>query len=243
MLSLALCVAGAGLLLPVISSATPGETHNGGISLNQTRVVIDADGKTKTLTVKNTSNKTFLVQSRVVSLQDKDNAAPFIITPPLFKLTPKSSQILRILPQGASSLPTDRESLFSLSVLAIPAGENQRDSQLSLPVGMRFGLKLFYRPKGLDAPTESQICALRFTQSAQDIRIENPTAYYLTLGTLTLNGAPADPQFHPLMLPPKGSLTSPSGRNVKHVQWQAINDYGALSALCQQSLHPKQEAP
>jgi fimbrial chaperone protein len=241
-LSLALFVAGAGLLLPVTSSAAGGEADKGGISLNQTRVIVDAKGNIKNLTITNTSDRTFLVQSRVAQTLDGAHAVPFIVTPPLFRLVPHSSQILRILPQGISSLPVDRESLFSLSVLTIPAGENQNDSQLRMSAGMRFGLKLFYRPKGLDAPTESQTCALRFTQSAQNVRIENPTAYHQTLGTLILNGAPADLQTHPLMLPPYGVLTYPTKVNLEHIRWQAINDYGALSTACQRSLNQKQEA-
>ncbi|KNE88662.1 hypothetical protein PSTG_17919 [Puccinia striiformis f. sp. tritici PST-78] len=95
---------------------------------------------------------------------------------------------------------------------------------------------------GLDAPTESQTCALRFTQSAQNVRIENPTAYHQTLGTLILNGAPADLQTHPLMLPPYGVLTYSTKVNLEHIRWQAINDYGALSTACQRSLNQKQEA-
>jgi fimbrial chaperone protein len=227
-------VAGLGLLASASGqAATP--TGNGGISLSQTRVIFTAEDNAQTLTVKNTSNRTFLIQSRVVDARDRGLSAPFIVTPPLFKLAPGNRQTLRVMSQN-TSLPTDRESLFHLSVLAIPASENQEETPMQLSMGIRFGLKLFYRPAGQDAPTESHACSLRFTQSAQEIRIHNPTPHFQTLGTLTLGNTAMDLKSNQDMLPPGGELTLPISTQVTKVQWQVINDYGALSPYCQSAL-------
>lgn len=45
---------------------------------------------------------------------------PFIITPPVFRMEPLSGQTMRIMYTG-EKLPADRESLFWLNVLDIPA--------------------------------------------------------------------------------------------------------------------------
>jgi fimbrial chaperone protein len=227
--------AGFGLL-----TSAPGHTTtpagNGGISLSQTRVIFAADGKAQTLTVRSTSNRTFLIQSRIVDARDRGVSAPFIVTPPLFKLAPGSRQILRVMSQNAA-LPLDRESLFHLSVLAIPAGENLEENPTQLSMGIRFGLKLFYRPAGLDAPTESHACSLRFTQSAQGVQVHNPTPYFQTLGTLTLGNTEFDLKANPTMLPPGETQTLSVPASAAKAQWQTINDYGALSPYCQSAFN------
>lgn len=233
------CAVGLAVLMPSAGYSAPSST-NGGISLSQTRVILSADDKAQTLTVKNTSNKPFLIQSRTLLASGHETAAPFTVTPPLFKLAPGQRQTLRIMSQDAP-MPADRESLFSLSVLAIPAGEDPKDNPTQLSVGITFGLKLFYRPSGLDAPTESQGCSLRFTQSAQGLRIQNPTPWFMTLGTLRLNNTPVDLKSGPSMLSPQGELTLPSPAHLTEVQWQVINDYGALSSRCQSALTSKKE--
>lgn len=210
-------------------SATAQPTEAGGISLNRTRVIVTGD-QPQTLTVKNSGNRAFLLQSRALHTLDGGQTAPFTLTPPLFTLAPDSRQILRILPQGAP-LPTDRESLFYLSVLAIPAGEKPQDKAPQISMGIRFNLKLLYRPAGLDAPTDAQGCRLRFAQSAQTVRISNPTPYYQTLGTLTLDGKAVSLTPHAALLAPGEERHYPAATAAK-AEWQTVNDYGALTPLC-----------
>lgn len=212
----------------------------GGISLNQTRVILTGDSA-QTLTVTNSSDSAFLIQSRALHSPDGGAAAPFTLTPPLFTLAPGSSQMLRILPQNAP-LPADRESLFYLSVLAIPAGEQPQSDAAQMSMGIRFNLKLFYRPTGLDAPTDAQGCRLRFTQSARMVRINNPTPYYQTLGTLMLDGKAVS-------LTPRAALLAPGetrhypAATAARAQWQIVNDYGALAPFCRQVLNVTPETP
>ncbi len=105
------------LLLTFSLSAQAG---SGGISLGQTRVIFSSADKAQTLTVSNSGQQAYLVQARVQNGLDDTTPAPFIVTPPLFSLQGDSRQLLRLLPQGAT-LPTDQESLFYLSISAIPA--------------------------------------------------------------------------------------------------------------------------
>ncbi|CFR12093.1 fimbrial biogenesis chaperone [Yersinia kristensenii] len=209
-----------------------------GISLNQTRVVFSSSDKAQTLAVKNSSDQSYLIQSRIQSPLDNDLAAAFVVTPPLFPLRPGHRQLLRILSQGAA-LPTDRETLFYLSVLAIPAQTEKPLAQsepAQLSMGFRFTIKLFYRPEGLKPSPELAACQLRVSRADNAIKIENPTPYFQTLGRLTFNQRPVNLNATSSMLSPMSSQRYPTSTAITQVEWQTITDYGGFSAQCQQML-------
>lgn len=203
---------------------------DGGIRLGQTRVIFSSSDKAQTITLSNSDQSAYLIQSRVQKGPEDTAAAPFITTPPLFSLKGKSSQILRILPQN-SALPADRESLFFLSVSAIPARTEPVMSDDRLSVGVRFLLKLFYRPQGLP---DVDGCILTFSQDAQGLRIANPSAYFHTLGALSINGRSVPLDQQPVMVAPKSSLSLAVDGPLRNIVWQTITDYGGLSPRCQQ---------
>lgn len=218
------------LLSPV---ATAGET--GGISLNQTRVIFNASDKMQTLTIRNRSDKPHLIQARTLLAQEGGNTAPFTVTPPLFRLEAGGEQTVRILFNNAP-VPPNVESLFYLSLRAIPAAKEQAASPSQVVMGLNFTLKLFYRPASLGVAPETQQCNLRFRRSVQGVQIENPTPYHVTLRALTIDGTRiADPRT-PMMLAPFASETLPTTRPSRQVQWQTINDHGGINPSCQHAL-------
>lgn len=218
------------LLIVPFSSA---QAQSGGVSLGQTRVIFSSGDKSQIINVINSSSRAYLVQTRVQTVTE---AAPyFIVTPPLFALKGDSRQLMRILPlSSTSTLPADRESLFYLSVSAIPAVGSPVIEQDRLSVGLRFILKLFYRPAGLELSSEEAACRLTVRRVVQGLQINNPTPYYQTLGTLSSNGHTLAIDRKLSMVAPQSSLTLPV--KVKdQVSWQTITDYGGLSPLCHQS--------
>lgn len=215
---------------------------DGGISLNQTRVVFLSTDKAQTLTVKNTGQQGYLIQSRVQHMSGSTLPVPFIVTPPLFTLQPDSRQLLRILPQGGT-LPTDRESVFTLSVLAIPAQRTEGMTTAKVSMGMRFGLKLFYRPAGLKDNVEAIQCRLGFSGHSGGVLIENPTPYFQTFGKLTINGSVVNLEVQSSMLAPFSAQHYPASGRVTKVEWQTLTDYGGLSTPCQQVVSFTQEKP
>lgn len=236
-------IALTGCLLPAFSQAVSDRLSsgslNGGIGLNQTRVIFLSTDKAKLLTVSNTSHRRWLVQSRVKQSSSVSLTAPFIVTPPLFVLQPDSRQMLRII-SAAEGLPADRESLFTLSLLAIPAAEARStvpDTLGKLSMGIQFTLKLFYRPVGIAAGIDASGCRLQLTSTSGGIKIANPTPYFQTLGQLTFNGKPVNLLTQPSVLPPFGSqmFQAQRGSTVQAV-WKTVTDYGGLSAACQQSV-------
>lgn len=226
------------LLLPGMVWAFPSE---GGISLGQTRVVFLSTDKAQTLTVKNTGNRSYLIQSQALVAPGDTNAAPFLVTPPLFTLRPDSHQFLRILLVQKDKLPNDRESVFYLSMLAIPAKEEKAASAAQVSLGMRIVIKLFYRPTGLKEMGEISACRLQFRSVPEGIRIENPTPYFQTLGQLMFNQTPVNLNNQPSMLAPLSAQIYPAPRGNTAVEWKTITDYGGLSTPCQQTVLFTQE--
>ena len=211
-----------------------------GFGIDATRVIYPASAGSTSITVRNT-NETgpYLVKVAVSNSQDVINAAPFNVTPPLFRLEPKSINQLRIAFYGAP-LPLDRESVFYLHASAIPAGkvnnmfdENKIKAQLSFGVGNI--IKVFYRPDGLAGTSGSAQKGLNFVRVSDELTVKNPSPYYVSLASLTINGK-------------KQALDSPSSRMIAPfgsnkwkidamkstrdiVEWRTINDVGGVDAF------------
>lgn len=215
----------------------------GGVSLNQTRVIFQGGSGAQNVTVNNQGDRLYLLQSGIQLTPEDPRAAPFMVTPPLVRLAPDSSNTLRILKQGNAWLPEDRESLFYLSVLAIPArpGEEALVDTSRLSMGLRFLLKLFYRPDGLKLPPEQTYCQLQMSQNGHRVRITNPGPYFLTFSQLTLNNQPIDLLRQPAMIPPMGYQDYPTVQPITQAHWQLITDYGGASARCQRQISATRE--
>lgn len=228
------------LVLQAASSEAQAQSNRGGISLEQTRVIFSAADKAQTVAAKNTADRNYLLQVQVQNGLEDASPAPFIVTPPLSLLKGNSRQLLRILPQGAT-LPGDRESLFYLSVAAIPAQDQPVAEADRLSVGVRFLVKLFYRPEGLALAANMAPCKLVFSRVAHGVRVSNPTPYFQTLAELTLNGRTVALDSKQAMVAPQDSnmLTATAGGN--NVTWKTIADHGGLSQSCQQTLAASQE--
>ncbi|VXC94684.1 Pilus assembly protein PapD [Enterobacterales bacterium 8AC] len=236
-------IAAASLCLLISEQALAAQAAaGGGVSLSQTRVIFLSSDKAQTLAVKNTGNLSYLIQSRVQQAPDDVTPAPFVVTPPLFTLKPDSRQLLRIIPQG-TALPTDRESLFYLAILAIPAQTDNSIPQTQLSMGVRFIIKLFYRPAGLKMPPGKAHCNLRFSHTANGVRVDNPTPYFQTLGNLKLNMAPVNLDAQSSILVPMSGQNYPAQQRITKAEWQTVTDYGGLSPLCQETVVSTQGTP
>ena len=223
--ALTMGLSGATLAIPGLA--------DGGISLGQTRIVFISTDRAQVLGVKNSGQERFLIQSRVQMAPGNTLSAPFVVTPPLFTLQPDSRQQLRIVSMGGA-LPKDRESLFWLSVLAIPA-QKVPDTEVSkVSMGMRFGMKLFYRPVYLGAGP--QACSLQIRAQSDGVLIDNPTPFFQTFGQLVLNNKPVSLDIQSSMLAPYSSQRYPTESRVIQAQWQTIDDYGVLTEMCHQTV-------
>lgn len=205
--------------------------YAGGVTIGGTRLVYDASRREATLQVRNSADGIpNLIQSWVDGFDDGKEKAPFIITPPLFRLDPGRENTLRIVYTG-DGLPQDRESIFWLNVKAIPATAKTDINRLLITVKTR--IKLFYRPavlRGKEADTAWK--KLIFTRNGKQIVIKNPTPYHISLFSLKVG---SDSIGEPPMLPPFGHVCIQHDTG-NEVVWQAITDYGAITTTSVASL-------
>lgn len=212
-----------------------------GVRLPQTRVIFHAADKSALAGIDNLGDKTYLVKASVVTEMNNPNArpAPFVVTPPLFRLEPQSQYTVRIMPQGTSSLPIDRESVLFLSFLAIPsvnpvaepkAGSEEMAAQVS--IGLQTVIKLFYRPEKLPMTVSEAERQLAAHEQSGRVVMTNPTPYYLTLDSLKQRGQPISLDVAGPMIAPystKTYTTMPGAAGP--IQYTVINDFGGVSPV------------
>lgn len=213
----------------------------GGLRLAQTRVVFDAANPNAKIAIKNSGQQVYLIKADVINTPDgnaQKPAPPFIATPPMFRLEKESQNTLLIVRNGTAELPADRESVFYLSLLAIPStakadvsGSGMTSAQVS--VGIRNVIKLFYRPKGLHMNAEAASGQLTFRRQGQQVTVSNPTPYYITLAQLSVNQHPVDVREQGPMIAPFSAHIYQVKGNATHAEWRAITDYGDMSTAYQ----------
>lgn len=215
-----------GLLL--VSAAGVAPQAEAAVALGATRVIYPAGSKQVQLPLTNNDEKsTFLIQSWVENADGKKDGR-FVITPPLFSMKGKKENILRIIDATRGQLPKDRESLFWLSVKAIPAmDKEQKDKQQNtLQIAIVSRIKLYYRPANLELPPEQAAKKLTFSRQGNSLMLNNPTPYFVTVTELSAGKRTLDNA----LVPPLGStsVTLPTDAG-NHITYRTINDFGALT--------------
>ena len=126
------------------------------------------------------------------TLAAKTSNVPFLMTPPISRIEGGKSQVLRIV-YTQEALPTDRESLFYLNILEVPARDkNHLDASDAAEVQMalRVRLKLFFRPEHMgvtidEVPNKINFEFVDHINGEMTIRAINPTPYYVSFTGLT----------------------------------------------------------
>jgi len=199
-----------------------------GVIIGGTRVVYDGARKEASISVKNPEKTApYLMQNWVENINEADTRKPpFIVTPPLFRLDAGKENVLRVMRTGGD-LPTDRESLYWLSIKSIPASKKSEDNQLLISVKAR--LKLIYRPEGLKGNPDEAYKALSFSHQGSQLQATNPTPFYVSFQSIKIGGQEVDIK-DSATLAPKGSMswTLPAGATGR-VSWTTINDYGGIT--------------
>jgi len=208
----------------------------GGVSLSRTRVIFLSTDSTQTLTVQNYGSRPYLLQSAVIGSPQGGEAAPFMTTPPLFRLEANSKNTLRIVRKGDAALPADRESVFYFTAMAVPSmtqSSASEDTSLAarVSVGIKNTIKVFYRPVGLPLSAEDAQGRLRFHHQDGNVVVNNPTPYFLTLSRLVFDGREVAARAIVPMIAPFSQASYPANGPVRQAQWSVINDYGGNSPL------------
>ncbi|HHU4047295.1 TPA: fimbrial biogenesis chaperone [Enterobacter cloacae] len=199
-----------------------------GVVIGGTRLIYDGARKEATISVINAEkNSPYLIQGWVENVRPSDTSKPaFIVTPPLFRLDAGKENMLRVLRTGGN-LPSDRESLYWLSIKAIPATKKTDENQLLISVKSR--LKLIYRPADIQGDPDQAWKKVNFTRKGNMLIASNPTPFYISFHTVKAGNQEVDLN-DSATLAPMSSLSwkLPSGAS-EPVKWKVINDYGGIT--------------
>lgn len=214
-----------------------------GVVIMGTRVVYPAQQKSINVQLHNGDMAPSLVQAWMdtgeASAPPDAVKVPFITTPPVFRMDPKSGQTLRVM-YTREALPQDRESLFYLNVLDIPAKPDVRDNPTPaqdvnyLQLAVRSRIKFFFRPDHLtlspDEAYDRVVWSLKKQASRVTLTADNRTPYFITYSQIAVHSAGKTLAVHqPGMVAPWSSGEFPLDNNIPHagrIAWTVINDYG-----------------
>jgi P pilus assembly chaperone PapD len=203
-----------------------------GVLVAGTRFVYGEGQSAINISVENTDKSAYLIKTQLAPWSETNDGAvgpsnslevPFIATPPLFALAGGRQNKIRVFHTG-NTLRADRESLFQLSILAIPSGQASSDT---VQIAIRSRFKFFYRPKGLSGDPAQAYSQLRWQRTGNAITATNPTPYYVTLFKVEANRKGVDDAGMVAPFSQRNFGWCAGNRSCK-VQWQSINDYGAV---------------
>jgi len=201
-----------------------------GVIIGGTRVIFDGGKKEASISINNADSVPYLIQSWVEMPEGNANKAPFIVTPPLYRLDGGQQNIERILLSG--SLPQDKESLFWLNIKAIPSASKQANS---LQIAVKTRIKLIYRPTALKASTpEEQANKLTWSRSGNKLMVTNPTQYVINFNEISVGDKKLD-EVSWVAPGAMAAFTLPTGANGNHISFKVINDYGSPGIIHQAS--------
>ncbi|WP_162997813.1 fimbria/pilus periplasmic chaperone [Rahnella sp. Larv3_ips] len=114
--------------------------------------------------------------------------APFIASPPLFRIAANGGQVLRIAFNGNRNLPQDRESVFYFNFLQIPpvnAGEAGAQQKNKMLIMLKNRVKVFYRPVAIASGSKTYFDKINVTPQSKNggtvINIENDSPFYASV--------------------------------------------------------------
>nr|WP_254305101.1 molecular chaperone [Rahnella aceris] len=218
-----------------------------GISLGGTRLVFDGSKSAASISVSNSSVADVWLMRFWVSPygaksgdgSTKEEATPFVVTPPLYRLDPQTVVQLRVN-RVQDTLPANRESVYYLNTLAIPPKKGEKGYEKAVQSGVQFAvntrIKLIYRPAALNDTSVLKSLPGKLTASASGkaITVKNPTPYFITMVQLSINGKALQTE-QDTMVAPFGELSVPSTVMHGKFTYQTVDDNGARTPLSEKT--------
>lgn len=193
--------------------------HAAGISVGGTRFVYNDNAREISIPVLNTDkDKPYLIQSWVSAFQGNDKA-PFIATPPLFRIEPDSTGTARISYTG-EPLNSNTEVVYWLNIKSIPPVEKSPENQLQLVINSQF--KLFLRAHDIEPLNFNNV---ELSKQNQGLVLKNNTPYHLTIKHIFIDDKRYP--YDPLIQPHQEVILLEKTPTYHKVKVQFINDYGA----------------
>uniref|UniRef100_UPI0030D76C60 fimbrial biogenesis chaperone n=2 Tax=Pseudomonas sp. JAI120 TaxID=2723063 RepID=UPI0030D76C60 len=220
-------------------------TAQASVVINSTRIVYLQDDKEVSIRLHSKNQAPVLIQAWLDNGDEYSTpdlaTAPFILTPPIFRMEPGKQQVVRLAYTG-EALPSAQESLFWFNVLEVPSRSHGGQPGDQLQFAFHSRIKLFWRPSNLPYGVEAAPGKLlwRSVSTEQGLALEvlNPTPYHVTFERIEVRVAgrrhvrePAASSAEnmvtpggrarfelPRLSPPMGSAAS--------VEFQTLDDFG-----------------
>ena len=187
-------------------------------------IVNETDGEAS-VSVTNTDTKLALLH---VTLEDipEDTDTLLFVTPPLTRVEPSKSQLIRFILQSSTPLTTQR--LKRVIFEGMPQGRsNAQAGHARVGVTVRQNLPVILHPKGL-APNREPWTGLAWRLNANQLSVHNPTPYVVRLAQelrlLPGNGSALLPRTY--VLPGETLNVTASVSTATTVQLQPATVYG-----------------
>lgn len=207
------------------------------VTVSGTRVIYNSAEKEISVRLTNNGKKPVLVQSWIDS--GDENAAPdridvpFTLTPPINRVNGEKGQTLRISYTGSQPLAADRESVYWLNVMEIPAVNETQANRLQ--IALRTRIKLFYRPAALADREKASKAAEQIVWSRSNgaLLARNDSPYFVSLASVTVSAQGKTHSVDGKMIPPKGQVSFsdsklPALTQGAVIRYEYINDWGAV---------------
>ncbi|EIQ78800.1 gram-negative pili assembly chaperone, N-terminal domain protein [Shigella flexneri 1235-66] len=162
------------------------------IVMTGNRIIYPADSREISVQLTNRGDVPGVVQ---VWLDDGDAqsvpqtaAAPFVTTPPVFRMAAHAGQTVRLRYIG-KPVVQDRESLWWFNFIQIPPINKDAQTDNQLLVLVRSRVKVLVRPEGLvGSPLEMANTSRVWLQNGR-LHLRNNSGFYLALSSLDVSGA------------------------------------------------------
>lgn len=214
---------------------------NAAVTMVGTRVIYDPGSQGQSLTFNNSSGGPSVIQAWVDSGNEQSTPetadAPFVVTPPIFRIEPGAGQLVRLIFTG-KDLPQDRESVFYLNTLEIPSLNAANANQNQLLVMVRSRVKVFYRPSDIPGTPEraAEQLNLRVTGQGKDRKLiaGNDSGYFVSIANGQLECGSHTATLPALMIAPRTEVRlEPVGECPLDVtplraQLHFVDDHGAV---------------
>lgn len=182
------------------------------VIINGTRFIYPEKNKEIVMQLVNKGEQPALVQSWIddgdINSTPETAKVPFLLTPPVVKVSGRNGQQLRIkkLPAG---LPGDRESVFYINVLDIPPVPEHLAGKNTVQLAVKSRIKLFYRPAALAGKPDDAVNGLRLQANDQGFLLINSSPFHISVANIE---SPAKTKLlsDSVMVPPFGQARASS---------------------------------
>jgi chaperone protein EcpD len=219
-----------------------GSAANAELLIESTRIVYPQARREVSFRIQNLSaEKPALVQLWVDEAESdagpENSVAPFILSPPLVRLSANGRQTVRLMYTGESP-NLAQEELYTLNLLEPPQAVKGSDDADRVNFIMRLRLKIFFRPRGLKGNLEESMrqlqCKLVDMEGTPTLDCYNQSPFHLSfLGYKLGNAREKGPDSNFGMFPPRTRASfalkdvDKLPRPLNTVAFNFINDIGA----------------